>query len=294
MIQPKTSSDKLLFNTVRISGTTDSGASATATGFLFDFPSFDDRVIPGVVTNRHVYTAIESGEFSIHRSDGKTPNAPLNDSIKVHLPSFKDMWILHPNPEIDLCAAPLIYVLDRIGIKIEEVYRVPFNANNILDDQALLNLRGIEDVVMVGYPQGFWDNINNMPLVRRGITSTHAGIDFKGKPEALIDMACFVGSSGSPVVLFNEGLVPAEGPNSFTLGSRCALLGVLHSGFLMTAQGEIEYQDIPTVLTPFSKTQLTCHLGTYVKSRELLVLGEEMRQQLSLDLIITEPRETAE
>jgi hypothetical protein len=203
------------------------------------------------------------------------------------------MWILHPNPDIDLCAAPLIYLLDRAGFKLEEVYRVPFNAANILSDEELLNLRGVEDVVMIGYPQGFWDNVNNMPLVRRGITSTHAGIDFKGKPEALIDMACFVGSSGSPVILLNEGLVP-DGPRSFTLGHRCVLLGVLHSGFLMTAEGEIEYQDIPTVLTPVTKTKLTCHLGTYVKSRELLVLGEEMKNQLSLNLRISIPDESAE
>src|SRR5439155_8993915 len=59
----------------------------------------------------------------------------------------------------------------------------------------------VEDIVMVGYPSGLWDSTNNYPLVRRGITASHPGIDFEGKPQIAIDMACFEGSSGSPVLL---------------------------------------------------------------------------------------------
>ena len=34
---------------------------------------------------------------------------------------------------------------------------------------------------MVGYPIGLWDEVNNMPLVRKGITSYHPSMDFEGK-----------------------------------------------------------------------------------------------------------------
>lgn len=279
MIRPKAASDKLLFNTVRISGTTDSGSSATATGFLFDFPLEPPSAIPCVVTNKHVREVIETGEFFLHRNDGNTPANPGNESVKIPIQNFRECWISHPNPDIDLCAAPLMPLLAMGGVQIEDIYRTYLGPANILSDDELGNLRGVEDVIMVGYPQGFWDDINNMPLVRRGITATHAAIDFKGRPEALIDMACFVGSSGSPVILLNEGMIPM-GANNFGIGSRCILLGVLYSGLLVTAEGAIEYHDIPTVVTPVSLTKLTCHLGTYVKSRELLVLGEEVKKYL--------------
>lgn len=52
---------------------------------------------------------------------------------------------------------------------------------------------------MVGYPDGIWDEFNNQPIVRRGITATHPKNDFNGKGEFLIDAVCFPGSSGSPV-----------------------------------------------------------------------------------------------
>jgi hypothetical protein len=58
---------------------------------------------------------------------------------------------------------------------------------------------------MIGYPKGFWDRVNNLPVVRKGITATPIYIDYNGKKEFLLDIPIFSGSSGSPIVLFNEG-----------------------------------------------------------------------------------------
>ena len=62
----------------------------------------------------------------------------------------------------------------------------------------------IEDIIFIGYPNGIWDSVNNMPILRKGSTATHPCLNYNGKKEFMIDAACFPGSSGSPVLIFNE------------------------------------------------------------------------------------------
>lgn len=59
---------------------------------------------------------------------------------------------------------------------------------------------------MIGYPIGLWDDVNNLPLIRKGITSIHPAIDFRGRSIGVADLACFHGSSGSPILIANEGM----------------------------------------------------------------------------------------
>ena len=54
---------------------------------------------------------------------------------------------------------------------------------------------------MIGYPDGIWDSVNNLPVIRKGITATHPHISWNGKTEFLTDIASFPGSSGSPYFL---------------------------------------------------------------------------------------------
>ena len=49
------------------------------------------------------------------------------------------------------------------------------------------------------------DEVNNKPVVRKGITATDIRLDYNGRKEFLIDAACFHGSSGSPVFLRKMG-----------------------------------------------------------------------------------------
>ena len=58
----------------------------------------------------------------------------------------------------------------------------------------------VEDVLMIGYPNGLWDTTHNMPIIRRGTIATDIKLDYNEKKEFVIDAACFPGSSGSPVL----------------------------------------------------------------------------------------------
>ena len=132
----------------------------------------------------------------------------------------------------------------------------------------LANLIAIEEVVMVGYPNGIWDHVNNMPVFRRGVTATHPNADYCGRKEFMIDAACFPGSSGSPVLLYNLGNYSDRKGNTI-IGSRLKLLGVLYAGPQHTATGEIAIQTIPTVSKPVAISRIPNNLGLIIKAERL-------------------------
>jgi hypothetical protein len=129
-----------------------------------------------------------------------------------------------------------------------------------------------DSLLMVGYPIGLADNVNNMPVFRRGIAATQPWLDYEGKKEFLVDMACFPGSSGSPVLYFDHGInLAAGGGFTFTGGGpRMALLGIQYAAPVYTERGQIVVQPIPTRQDVFALTQMSIHLGHVIKSTCLL------------------------
>ena|SRR5437870_8666261 len=122
------------------------------------------------------------------------------------------------------------------------------------------------------YPSGLWDSVNNSPLIRRGISATHPLVNYEGKKEFVIDAACFPGSSGSPVFLFEDGMYRSDA-NSYTPGSRIALLGVLYAGPQFTAEGRLEARPIPHNFAPTPITSVPMNLGFVIHADEVDVLG---------------------
>ena len=201
------------------------------------------------------------------RPDGKASfRIPTND------------WVSHPDAEVDLCATP-------IGPLINAANPKPFfrtlNPALVPSDDQLGQLSAVEDILMVGYPNGLWDADNNYPLIRRGITASHPAVDFdvQGVPVTVIDMACFPGSSGSPVILHNEGAYSDKKGNIVHGRTRTMLLGVLFSGPVMQADGKIVVRNIPTAMEPGVQINLMINLGYIVKSKKLGALGNAVREK---------------
>jgi hypothetical protein len=82
-------------------------------------------------------------------------------------------------------------------------------------------------VFFVGYPEAISDTQNNLPLIRKGIISSHPGFDFDGFPQVIIDAQVYPGSSGSPafVSLGNACQTPGS-------VSTFKLLGVVTATYL--------------------------------------------------------------
>lgn len=151
----------------------------------------------------------------------------------------------------------------------KEIYNISFAESLIFNDAKLAELSAVEELLMVGYPIGIWDSKNNLPLLRRGSTASHPALDFCGRPEFMIDAACFPDSSGSPVLLANLGSY-SDKDGSLVLGSRIALLGVLHAGPRMNAEGQIVPKPIPTHFVPISETKIMIHLGYVIRASEIV------------------------
>ncbi|PFG14472.1 S1 family peptidase [Bacillus sp. es.036] len=255
-------SEKLTYSTVRIECTSDEGKS-TGTGFFYAMNE-GERYIPVIVTNKHVIEDSKDGIIHFNLADNN--GDPIEGRYhKVVISNFESSWIKHPDSEIDLCIFPIaqiLYKFEELGIK---PFYIPVDKSLLMDNDQLKELNSIEEIVMVGYPNGIWDAINNMPIIRRGITATHPGLNYNGKQEFMIDAACFPGSSGSPVFLYNPSSYNDKKGNT-VIGSRIKLLGVLYAGPQHTASGEVKVINVPTVEKPIAISRIPNNLGLIIKS----------------------------
>ena len=137
--------------------------------------------------------------------------------------------------------------------------------------QQLTEIDIVEEILMIGYPNGLWNSINNMPIVRRGTMATNINLNHNGKREFVIDAACFPGSSGSPIILFNKGGYTDKKGNLNWGKGRLMLLGILYAGPQQTVTGDITIVTIPnSQQKAMSISHIPNNLGYIIKSDAIL------------------------
>lgn len=261
--------EQLAHCSVRIETTLKSGCTACGTGFFMNFLQTDTEAIPAIITNKHVIANSESGKF--HLTLSKPDGSPdLGNHHQFTLSNFESLWIQHPDNNVDLAAfliGPLLNQVQQSGAKL---FFVPLQTSLIPSDVERQDLSTMEDVIMIGYPSGIWDAVNNLPVIRRGISATHPSIDLNGKTEFLTDIASFPGSSGSPVLLANIGSYMDRNGNTYMGSTRIRLLGIHYAGAMHTATGEIKIVTAPTSTTAIPFTQIPNNIGVAINSKRLL------------------------
>lgn len=262
-------SEQLTYSTVRIECELKTGGTSTGTGFFFKF--LEDKTtnthVPVVVTNKHVIKNASKGKIIITKANAK--GEPIDtEHFAISFDNFESYWRLHPEDEVDLCAMPIATFVNEAEKRGDKLFYIPFTKDLLLKEKHKNELTAIEDVLMIGYPNGIWDCVNNMPIFRKGITATNPLIDYNGKKEIMIDIASFPGSSGSPVLIFNEGGYSDKRGNTYMGASRVILLGVLYAGPQATAKGEIVMT--PNLQRPISVSQIPNNLGLIIKSERII------------------------
>lgn len=250
-----------MFNTVRLVGT--DGSSGT--GYFYNF-KIEDAIVPVIITNKHVVNNNQNATmtFYLHLLNGENES---NESYQVTLTTN---WIFHTNKDLCFCFVNPVFefVKKQTG---KNVFYIAIDETILPTQEILENLSALEELVMVGYPIGLWDKKNNFPIFRKGYTASHPAIDFNEHGIGLIDMACFPGSSGSPIYILNEGGYKDKRGNLNWGQSRIIFLGTLFSGPIYDATGKLVVTDIPTSQQSVeSHTGVMVNLGYYIKASELL------------------------
>jgi len=263
--------EALLFCTIRITAVTKDDQAVTGTGFFFEFPTVHGAV-HAIITNRHVIQGTISGtlRFNTQNADGLPA---VGSTYEVDISDgFENLWYPHPDENVDLCALPIAAAIRNAAKRNTKFFYTLMDPNSIISRENLSNLDAIDDVVMIGYPNGLWDEFNNLPIARKGVTATHPAYDFNGRAEFMIDAACFPGSSGSPVLLYKPGsTLRLKHDDLPRVGNILALLGVLYAGPQHTADGRVVFEGISR--EAIVKVYMPNNLGLVIKANELLAFS---------------------
>ena len=260
-MKPISISERMMFNTVRLVASDRS----SGTGYFYNFV-IDNKIVPVIITNKHVvnYNSNETMTFYLHLRNGE------NESNERYQVTLTLNWIFHSKKDLCFCFVNPVFefVKKQTG---KDVFYIAIDETILPSQKMLEELSALEELVMVGYPIGLWDKNNNFPIFRKGYTASHPAIDFNESGIGLVDMACFPGSSGSPIYILNEGGYKDKVGNLNWGQSRIIFIGTLFSGPIYDTTGKLVVTDIPTSNQVVeSHTGIMVNLGYYIKSSEIL------------------------
>lgn len=216
----------------------------SATGFFF----VDDAKNLYLVTNKHVIYGEryyenpqpEINQIKIHLHINPQ-NLSQNEWVTIDLFDGENRkWLEHVNREVDVVLIPID--LDRNRYALLSLDKSLIEASNIQVS--------FEKIFVMGYPYGWYDTVNNLPITRIGHLSSPFKIPFQGKPIMLGDVETHKGMSGGPVFMKLEDYKTIKGKRVVKhLGAWKLLLVGIHSGqprwaLVDRTTGEVAGRDI--------------------------------------------------
>ena len=234
------------------------GRQIQGTGFFYDELAPEDPNTKGfywreveatwIVTNRHVLLPkVEGNEiipdtitFHVRKVVGQ---GIVWEPVILDVTEIKKRLKLHTDSEVDVAILRVDDLL-RERMKPSNIYMTLSSVSEEdLPENKNISAEVADDVVIIGYPKGFYDEKNIFPIVKSGIIATRWGMNFNDMPVFLIDAKLFPGSSGSIVVTKPFSSIVANGPLKGTKETHFAFLGV-YSGEPFLQQEPIEFDDM--------------------------------------------------
>lgn len=228
---------KLLYCVCKIIMTDINGKDHHSTGFWYT-AVINRKQVFGLITAKHCFDNYSRAVLKLCRMDSQT-GLPIDQLACDIFLSTEDLDknLIRDDKE-DLCF--IVLQIDSVPTTklIKAPFLIPLTDDLFFDIKASNDFMLAQDIVMIGYPEGIYDDVNNKPVLRKGITSSPVKLDFKGKPHFLIDISCHHGSSGSPVFVVDKGVYIEN--NAILPGPRLLFLGVFVGGWEeMTNTGTI-------------------------------------------------------
>ena len=269
-----------MLNTVRIEAWRKDRTGSVGTGFMHKFCEDESGAVQCVVTNAHVIDGTETCELVFRSRKLGAENAQTVPSTVRFQKDFGKRWYVHPDETADLAVLPISNELRQM---IANGFTPEFKATQVhqlLNADNARQLNAVEEVLMVGYPNGLWDRNNNLPVARTGITASPPGVDWNGRKEFLIDCAVYPGSSGSPVYLFSPSGTRLSVDHKVVTTDRVTLLGIVKSVFLHDIRGNLKSVAVPTTVNDGFDVRVPNDLGLCTRSDQLMYFEEHFRQEI--------------
>ncbi|MCP8687772.1 trypsin-like peptidase domain-containing protein [Marinobacterium sedimentorum] len=245
----------LVRSTVRLlTGEQAAPPTGVGTGFFYKVTNPSTNVVKiFIVTNKHVVRGAEVVHFvlpyakSLNEEESSwQPKGRVDSPIVLPL---SGNVISHPSEEIDLCA---IDITKFVGVVLNSGHQLRcmiIDSTWLPKEEDIELVRDIEQVLVIGYPTGLWDDHNNMPIARVGTSATHPLALYKNQANFLIDVSAFPGSSGSPVFTYEAPLFRTSSGGS-TPGTKIQFIGVVWGVIEHDVKGEMKQIEIPSSLSP--------------------------------------------
>jgi S1-C subfamily serine protease len=203
----------------------------TATGFFY---TRNDELY--FVTNQHVVRnekddAIpDTLRLRLHVSTNDVSNSADFD-IPLYNGNLR-LWKIHPKyQDADIA----VIKLDHTQVQGRFFVRA-WSSQTFIPKQ--YPLPPGDDIFIMGYPLGFYDTQNNLPIFRNAMIASSYGIPFQGKPLFLTDANLHPGTSGSPVITKPKSTwVDDKGNTNLVTGTTYYLLGVHSAALGITVNG---------------------------------------------------------
>ena len=199
-------SEKWSLSTVLIERQADEGNVSTGTGFFVSRDVGGGRQQTYLVTNKHV--------LGSQRAFGQELTLKINvrDGERIVPSTVKYSYLEggirdHRRADVDVCAV----VVTKLFVEVVGIAHITVDYDSMAFAERIRQLDVVvgDDVLSLGYPLGYNQGPNNLPIVRQGILATSLDYDLAGPvagsptslPAFLVDGGVIHGSSGSPIIL---------------------------------------------------------------------------------------------
>lgn len=186
----------------------------SASGFFFqqNLPEGEEDVMSNywLVTNRHAIYAKDNFHYKKYLVDSLTFRVRVEEKttgtlkwieVTMTKDDLRQKAKVLPDYGIDVA---VIDVHEKVREAIERVKDIKVTISPIyeldLADKSNFPIEVCDDVMVVGYPGGYYDVENLYPIVKNGTIASMWGANFRGTKGFAIDAKLFPGSSGSLVI----------------------------------------------------------------------------------------------
>jgi hypothetical protein len=214
------------------------------------------------VTNKHVIADLKSLVVRfIGAEDSAMTRPALGQLFDLTIEDPDQVFIGHPDPDIDVAIAPLSPMLELVRQQGFTPFFRSTTPAMLMTEENAKELDAMESITFVGYPNGLFDDANGLPIARQGVTATPPTVDYGGEPIFLVDASVFPGSSGSPVMIAQTGGYSLRG-EGFKVGERFMLLGVMAA---------VYQREVPVLRTTSDRSFVedTLDIGLVYKGRAI-------------------------